>query len=426
MSFQDAQAAWQAQAADPAAKRKAIADADEKYDTGIIDGVEKFDYSQQITYQIRIWPQFSTPQWWQTAYVYGFGPSGLPRGLSPATFGHTDPFVQWVGEHWPFTTMEDKLTGSFRRLRPSYRLLSLVQVRGVLVQGAVQPLPNVDPNRLYLWSIPYKKNGFKTQIQPQVSQALDAGLVPESLDEGYDAYFTTMGEGMDRNIVNFQYLTQNGPTPANTPAWNEYIYNTFYKPLSETMNVLTDEDCQKWIDHFEPLMRWNKMRPDHFLDPGKPANRAMAIQYLASDQQTTPTGLPGAPPQGAPPPMPTAGPAAAATTYEAAGIPAGAMGAPPAGVAPPSTGPPPGFGGTPAPPGTPPPPTGGVPQFPGSPPAPATAPAPAGPPPPMPAAYPAGVQVPAPPGGAPPPPPPPTPAYQQPPGGTPPPPPPPQ
>lgn len=286
-TFEEAQRAWaqQQHQVDPSQVAQSLDKTGDTFDTGL--KIDKFDYSKEGFYQIRIWPRFEHPgpEFWLPVYFYGYQPSpSMPRGLSPKTFGQVDAFEAWVNDHFPYDKNSD-ITREWRSCLPGYRIWMLVQVRGMLNQNwQLVPLQDIDPNKLYLWDIPYHKQGFKDAIDPALRQvyAQLQGQNPIDLNNGYDAIFNVRGQKRERTINNFQFLTQNGPQVAGDPQTLAWIYENHYKSLSECSDVLTEDDVQKIIEYFEPIAMVSKKYPQRHQNPKDANSRAVCLNFLSS------------------------------------------------------------------------------------------------------------------------------------------------
>jgi len=350
VDFAQANAAWaQQQATAAAAQQEALKTTGKTFDTGF--NMDLFDFSAEGTYQIRIWPRFEEPaQFWFPAHLYTFHPvPTLPRGFSPKTFQQTDILDNWLGTHFPYDKDSD-IAKDWRGRGPGYRILMLVQVRGMLnQQWQLVPMQNVDPNKLYIWSCPYFKNGFKHAIEPELQKtwAQFQGVNPVDLSSGFDATFSVTGKGRDRTISAFQFLTQN-PGPANDPAMTSWIFEQSYKPLPDVAKVLTDEDLQILIDYFEPIAKVSKLYPDSHQSPRNAASRGICTNFLeglegqAVNAPGAPTGggaqsfQPPTPPQPQPTPLGAPGSTVINAAPPVAGGP-NAVGGPPGLSGPPVT-----------------------------------------------------------------------------------------
>lgn len=267
------------------------------------------DLSVEGQYLIRIWPRFDAGlQWWFDAKQYMTSPQGLKRGFSPITFGEPDPFNDYISGSFPYDK-ENRINSDFRQLRPRDRVLCIVQFREA--QGFITG--KNEPNKLYVLSMPRKKNGFEDYVQPQITKWATAGANPVDLWNGYDAVFQVSGKEMNKKTpALFEFVGHPGPANAD-PNLTQALYEQ-YMLLSESFYKLTPEDLQAMIDWWKPVVEHSLANPMGYVCVSNPRMygqaKAAAEQYmrggggtppaLPTDAVQQPPVQPMAPPMGQP------------------------------------------------------------------------------------------------------------------------------
>ena len=237
---------------------------------------------ENVPHQVRILPNFETPsQWWLDATIHNFHPQGLKAGFSPKMTGGEDPFEVWLRQNIPYDEAgQDPVQKGFKGCFGSRRALAWVLIR--------THHKDIDNGKLYVWSMPVAKGGFKHVIEPVIRQWGIHMMQQVDVYAGREAQFYVVGKNINRSLANFAWCGD--PCMAADQNTLAQLFETQYAPLRETFRQLTEADMQQYVTYYEPILEAFMDSPQLAAqlsngpkDRGarSPNARAMSLQYLA-------------------------------------------------------------------------------------------------------------------------------------------------